>query len=172
MPDLLALPAENIKVIADINSRALAYLIDVLFFFFMILMPFSSVYYEFAGLKIENLTLEESMENPQIFSLLMIGYSSCLLIFFFYFACFEYLLNGSLGKKMLGLSVASKGKKRGLSQFIVRNLSKTIFFNFLAFDCFLMLFDAQKRRVSDFISNTLVVRNRKIIKKFRAINEL
>jgi len=42
----------------------------------------------------------------------------------------------------------------------------------LPFDCFLMIFDPHKRRVSDFIASTLVVSNRKVIKKFGVVNEL
>ena len=35
-----------------------------------------------------------------------------------------------------------------------------------------MIFDPQKRRVLDYVANTLVVSNRKVIKKFGAVNEL
>jgi uncharacterized RDD family membrane protein YckC len=172
MDDLIFLPTQNVKVIADFNTRALAYIIDLLIFFFMILMPFSSIYYEMAGLNAETLSIDESMDNPAIFSILVIGYFSCLIIFAFYLAIFEYALGGSIGKKMLNLSVISKSKTLTLAQAIIRNLSKTVLFNLLAFDCFLILFDSQKRRVSDFVANTLVVSNRKIIKKFGAVNEL
>lgn len=172
MSDLLALPIMNIKVIASFEMRALAYLIDVIVFFFLILTPFSSIYYELSGINIENLTINQSLNSPVIFNILMIGYFACILIFVFYLSSFEYLLGATLGKKMLGLSVISKSKKLSLMQAIIRNLTKTVFINALAFDCFLLIFDREKRRVSDFISNTLVISNRKIIKKFGAVNEL
>jgi uncharacterized RDD family membrane protein YckC len=85
---------------------------------------------------------------------------------------FEYLLGGSIGKKMMNLTVVSKEKKLTLMQTIIRNLTKTVLFNLLAFDCFLMIFDTQKRRVSDYLANTLVISNRKVIKKFGVVNEL
>lgn len=172
MSDLIFLPTRNVKVVADFNLRALAYIIDLLVFFFMILMPFSSIYYELVGLNVEELTIDESMNNPQIFSIIIIGYFACLLIFAFYLMSFEYLLGGSIGKKMMNLTVISKLKTLSLTQIVIRNLTKTLLLNLLAFDCFLMIFDAQKRRVSDFLANTLVVSNRKIIKKFGAVNEL
>ena len=172
MSNLIFLPTRNVKVVADFNLRSLAYLIDLLVFFFMILMPFSSIYYELVGLNIEELTIDASINNPEIFKLLIIGYFACLAIFAFYLMSFEYLIGGSVGKKMMNLTVMSKLKTLSLTQIIIRNLTKTFLFNLLAFDCFLMIFDTQKRRVSDYLANTLVVSNRKIIKKFGAVNEL
>jgi len=172
MEDLIFLPTRNIRVVADFNLRALAYIIDLLFFFFMIIMPFSSIYYELSGINAEEISIEDSINNPKIFTILAVGYFACMIIFAFYLISFEYLLNGSIGKKMLNLSVVSKSKELSLKQVIVRNLTKSVLFNLLAFDCFLMLFDQQKRRVSDFLANTLVVSNRKIIKKFGVVNEL
>ena len=172
MEDLIFLPTKNIRVVADFNLRALAYIIDLLIFFFMILMPFSSIYYNLVGLNVEELSIEESMNNPLILKVLIIGYFSCLVIFAFYLISFEYLLGGSIGKKMLNLTVISKSKNLSLTQIIIRNLTKTVLFNLLAFDCFLMIFDSQKRRVSDYLANTIVISNRKIIKKFAEVNEL
>ncbi|MDD4353710.1 MAG: RDD family protein [Candidatus Nanoarchaeia archaeon] len=172
MEDLIFLPTRNIKVVANFNMRALAYIIDLLIFFFLILMPFSSIYYEVVGLNVETLEMDEIMNNSEIFALLAIGYFSCLAIFAFYLISFEFILGGSVGKKMLQLSVVSKSKTLTLRQVILRNLTKTFLFNLLAFDCFLMIFDLQKRRVSDFLANTLVVSTRKITKKFGAVNEL
>jgi len=172
MTDLLALPIMNIKVIASFESRAFAYLIDVIVFFFLIIIPFSSIYYELVGLNVEALTIEQAMNSPKILNILLIGYSASVLIFIFYLSSFEYLLGATIGKKVLGLMVVSKSKKMSLLQIILRNLTKTVLLNVLAFDCFLMIFDAEKRRVSDFLANTLVVSNRKVIKKFGAVNEL
>jgi uncharacterized RDD family membrane protein YckC len=172
MRNLIFLPTKNVKVVANFNLRALAYIIDVLVFFFMILMPFSSIYYEIVGLNINELTIDESMNNVEIIKLLFIGYFTCLIIFAFYLISFEYLIKGTIGKKMMNLTVISKSNKLNLTQIILRNLTKTVLFNLLAFDCFLMIFDNQKRRISDYLANTLVISNRKIIKKFGAINEL
>ncbi|MFA5333597.1 MAG: RDD family protein [Candidatus Nanoarchaeia archaeon] len=172
MSDLIFLPTKNIRVVADFNIRALAYVIDLIFLFFIILMPFSSIYYELVGLKIQNLSVYDALSNPEILSLIMIGYFACMAIFAFYLISFEYLLGGSIGKKMLNLTVVSKSKNLTLTQSIIRNLTKTFLFNLLAFDCFLMIFDPQKRRVLDYVANTLVVSNRKVIKKFGAVNEL
>jgi uncharacterized RDD family membrane protein YckC len=135
-------------------------------------MPFSSIYYEASGARIESLTVEQAFEIPKIFAILIIGYSASILIFSFYLASFEYLVGWTIGKKMIGLEVVGKSNKLSLWQAIVRNMSKTVLFNLLPFDCFLMIFDPYKRRVSDFIASTLVVSNRKIIKKFGAVNEL
>ena len=139
MSNLIFLPTRNVKVVADFNLRSLAYLIDLLVFFFMILMPFSSIYYELVGLNIEELTIDASINNPEIFKLLIIGYFACLAIFAFYLMSFEYLIGGSVGKKMMNLTVMSKLKTLSLTQIIIRNLTKTFLFNLLAFDCFLMI---------------------------------
>jgi uncharacterized RDD family membrane protein YckC len=172
MENLILLPVKKIKTPANFSQRSLAYIIDLLVFFFLILMPFSSIYYEVSGARIESLTIEQAMEIPEIFAILIIGYFASILIFSFYLASFEYLIGGTIGKKMIGLEVVGKSKKLGLGQSVIRNLSKTVLFNFLPFDCFLMIFDPYKRRISDFIASTLVVSNRKIIKKFGAVNEL
>jgi uncharacterized RDD family membrane protein YckC len=172
MENLILLPVKNIKTPANFSQRSLAYIIDLLVFFFMILIPFSSIYYETSGVRIELLTIEQAMEIPEIFSILIIGYCTSILIYSFYLASFEYFVGWTIGKKMIGLEVIGKNKKLGLFQAVLRNLTKTIFFNMLPFDCFLMIFDPHKRRVSDFIASTLVVSNRKSIKKFGAVNEL
>lgn len=172
MEDLIFLPTKNVKVIADFNVRSLAFLIDVIIFFFLILMPFSSIYYEIAGIDVENLTIDEAMNNPEILGILGIGYFSCLIIFAFYLSAFEYLFGGSVGKKMMNLTVVGKNKKLTLFQAVIRNLSKSVLINLLPFDCFLMIFDPQKRRVSDYLANTLVISNKKVVKKFSLVNEV
>ncbi|MDD3151148.1 MAG: RDD family protein [Candidatus Gastranaerophilales bacterium] len=172
MDDFISLPIRNVRTLAQLNERSLAFLIDLLVFFFLILMPFSSIYYEMSGINPQEISVSESMDNPRIFGILMVGYFACLLIFLFYLSAFEYMIGATIGKRMIGLSLAHKDKKMSLWKAILRNLAKSVLFNFLVFDCFLMLFDPQKRRISDFLAGTIVVSSRKIIKKFKAVNEI
>lgn len=172
MSDLLVLPVKNIRVIADLNTRAMAYLADLIVFYFLILVPFSMIYEDIAGVPLESLDINDIESNMELMKLFAIEYFSCGFIFMFYFISFEYLIGGSIGKKIFHLSVISKKGKLEMKQLFLRSALKSVLVNFLFIDCFLMIFDKEKRRLSDFLSNTIVVSDRKIIKKFPVVNGL
>ncbi|MBN1923381.1 MAG: RDD family protein [Nanoarchaeota archaeon] len=169
----IILPRKDFTIIASVQKRILAFIIDLLIFFFLILTPFLSNYYSISGIPIDKVGVDELLNNTQLYAIVSAGDFTSYSIFLFYLAGSELLLKATIGKRMLNLSVISKkGKDLSLMQLITRNISKSIAFFLLPFDAVLMFFDPEHRRVSDFISSTLVVENRKLIKKFPVVNEL
>ncbi len=169
----ILLPRRNYRIIAPVNKRMLAFLIDLLIFFFFITTPFLSIYYTFAGLPLDTVSVDELFDNIVLFRIAMIGDFVTYIIFFFYLVASEVLFNATIGKRILHLSVISKkGKELTLLQLMLRSITKSIAITFLLFDSILMFFDPEHRRISDFVANTLVVEDRKRIKTFPVVNEV
>lgn len=170
----LILPRQNYQIIASVKKRGLAFLIDLLIFFFFIMTPFLFMYYNYAGIPIENVSMEFLLENDKMYSIAVIGDFSSYAIFFFYLVSSELLLNATIGKKIMNLRVVSKASNRKprMLQLIIRNLSKSFLISILPFDAILMFFDPEHRRLLDYLSKTLVVEDKKRIKKFPVVNEV
>lgn len=168
------LPKEKYYVVPSLKKRGFAFLIDVLIFFFLILTPFISLYYEFAGVPVDKVTLDELMNNEALFTISLIGDFISYSIFFFYLVSSEYLLGATIGKRVMSLTVIdSRSKKKpNMIQLMIRNSSKSLFIMLLPFDIMLLFFDSEHKRLLDYASHTLVVENRKRLKKFPVVNEV
>jgi len=169
----IVLPRKEFHVIASVRKRILAFLIDFMIFFFFIMTPFLSIYYVTSGVPVDKITIDALMNNLTLFRIARIGDFATYAIFFFYLVSSEALTGSTVGKKLIGLSVINNsGRKPSLFQLIVRNLSKSLVVTMLPFDAMLMFFDSRHRRLLDYVSSTMVVENRKRIKRFPVVNEL
>lgn len=170
----IVLPRRNIRQIASIQTRILAFIIDIIIFFFFILSPFLSLYYYYARLPIDKVTIDNVLADNKLLVLILAGDFAGQAIFFFYLVSFEYLLGATLGKRFLNLSVISSeaGKKPTLLSIVIRNISKSLLITFFVFDVLPVFLDERKRRLSDFLAHTLVVENKKIIKRFPVVDTI
>ena len=114
------------------------------------------------------------MVNNDLFIFLLVGNLAAEFLFFFYLVSFEYFLGCTLGKRVLNLSIvnAETHEKPSLLSVIIRNLSKSLFLPLFFFDVLPAFFDPRKRRILDFVSGTIVVENKKIIKRFPAVDTI
>ncbi|VVB74693.1 RDD family protein [Candidatus Tiddalikarchaeum anstoanum] len=166
----IVLPERELKSVASLQKRGLALIVDILIFFFFFFSPFISIFYYCANLPIDKADVESIMANDKIFSIILVSDFVAQFAFFFYLVSFEYVLGYTLGKKLLNLNVESANKgKPSLQSIIIRNLSKSIFWTVLVFDVIPAFLDARRRRISDFLAQTIVVESRKIIKRFPAV---
>jgi uncharacterized RDD family membrane protein YckC len=128
-------------------------------------LPYMSILFYNLNLPIDSLDIS-LLEDKYLFVSVIYSFTN-LLIFLFYLTISEYLINATFGKKLMNLKVISiKKRKLSFFQAMLRNLAKSVFLQLFLFDCFPMIFDKQKRRVSDYIVKTVVVENKKTIKKY------
>ena len=154
----------NVKI-ANTNKRVIAYLIDAIVFMTFFSLPYMSILFYNLNLPIDSLDIS-LLEDKYLFVSVIYSFTN-LLIFLFYLTISEYLINATFGKKLMNLKVISiKKRKLSFFQAMLRNLAKSVFLQLFLFDCFPMIFDNQKRRVSDYIVKTVVVENKKTIKKY------
>jgi len=169
----IILPKKDMFHIAPLNKRVIAFLIDILIYFFIIITPFMSIYFVNTNLPFEKLSVNDFLENDYIYLFYVIAEFACSFIFLFYLSSFELLIGATIGKKMMGLRVISKNKKKPSTiDLIIRNLSKSVLLTFFVFDLFLAIIDREHKKMSDYLSNTLVVEEKKVIKKFPEVISL
>ena len=161
----IVLPVKYKLKISDNNKRIVAYLIDVIMFLVFFSLPYLSILFFNLNMSLDNMDIS-LLEGKYNYVNMIYSFTN-LLIFLFYLSISEYLINATIGKKLMKIQVKTiNGKKLTFFKSVFRNLTKSIFIQFLFFDIFPMFFDMQKRRVSDFIIKTVVVENKKTIKKF------
>ncbi len=147
------------KRTASFNKRVMAYIVDMILFFFITVMLFYTQFISSANIP-ETLNVNEFMNNSRLLTISFIGFYAVMIIFWMYLALCESLLGYTFGKKIFGLRVVDKEyNKISVYQALLRNLTKSVMIDFLLFDIMLMIFDKKHRRVSDFILKTLVVIN-------------
>jgi len=143
---------------ASIIKRFIAYLIDLLIFYFAFFTPFLSIYAFLSNLPISSEFLKNYILNSQeAYLKLLVAYFGGLFLLLAYFTFFEALLNSTLGKKLLNLKVVSDKSKISFVSAIIRNLSKSVLFFILPYDTLLAIFNPSKKRFFDFLAGTKVV---------------
>jgi len=165
------LGSRNVKQsIAPLSKRVMAYIVDLLVCFFFIAMPFYTYYMSAANIP-EMTDVDKLMDNQALFTPIYTGSFAVLGIFWMYLSLCEALMGCTLGKKLFNLHVVNtEYKKISVHQALWRNLTKSILLDFLIFDVFLMFFDKQHRRISDFVLKTLVIRLSDGIKPYGLTN--
>lgn len=174
MPEYkIVLPKRKVRIIAAWQKRVLAYVIDLMFFFFVILSPFLTLFYSIAGIPIETVNIDEIYENTQLFTIFSVSEYAAYFLLFFYLVGAEYLFGFTIGKKLMNLNVVSNDfSKPSMFNIIIRNLTKSLFLTLLLFDFVPLMIDVRRRRVSDYIAKTLVVENKKFIKRFKVTESI
>jgi len=145
---------------ASIIKRFIAYLIDLLIFYFAFFTPFLSIYAFLSNLPISselNVLKNYILNSPEAYLKLLVAYFGGLFLLLAYFTFFEALLNSTLGKKLLNLKVVSDKSKISFVSAIIRNLSKSVLFFILPYDTLLAIFNPSKKRFFDFLAGTKVV---------------
>lgn len=164
----IVLPIVRNLKLASTNKRIISYLIDLVTFMTFFSLPYMTILFFNLNLPIDTMDISLFEENYAFVSVIF-SFTN-LIIFLFYLTLSEYFLNATFGKRILNLKVINiNGKKLSFFQALFRNLTKSVFAQLLLFDVFPMFFDKQKRRVSDFIVKTLVVSNKKTIKKYKEV---
>lgn len=151
------LPENEIKDIpGTFSKRALAFIIDLIFFYFILFQPYYLVFSYYANIPLD-LDLESLMNNSDLANTLNIIATTGAFILFFYFVMFEKNLGWSIGKKLLSLKVTDlKGKEITYFQAIIRNLTKCFFPLAFLIDILPMFFNPLKQRLTEEIIKTKV----------------
>lgn len=146
---------------APFSRRTIAYIIDSVFFYFVLFQIFSSIYLPLTGVPLEAGISEMQTymaSHPDAFGKIMIGMSGGSVVYLFYFVLVEKELGTTLGKAVMGLKVVSADNRTiSYYQAIVRNLTKTILLPFMLIDLLGMFWTGGKQRFSDVLVGTKVI---------------
>ena len=150
---------------ALIWKRIAAFLIDLAIINLVVLLPFRKLFssiipkdYSFSEtLSLINNTNYEGLINSVLFSV------SILMILYFFML--ERKMGQSIGKKIMGIYVASDNSPIKSWQFLVRNLEFIPIFSFiiLIFDPLPMFFTSTNQRLTEKLSKTKTVENFSIL---------
>ena len=120
---------------APLWRRAVAYVLDILFFYFLFFQIFTAIYLPKIGLSLDNFSEMELyvQSTPSAYAHLIAGFVAASFVFLFYFALFERNFKTTIGKKITGLSLLSE-KEITYKDVFLRNLTKTVLLVLLPID--------------------------------------
>ncbi len=143
MPEHELLPSP-----APLTKRALAFIIDLMVFNFIIYSPFMAAFQASSGITDELLTIEYITLNPEILGAVIGALGASLVLLLAYLTLFEFFLGITVGKQFLKIKVVSI-KERSFIPFIARNLFKSLLFPLLPIDLLGIIFSKNKQRFTD-----------------------
>jgi uncharacterized RDD family membrane protein YckC len=156
---VFSLPQEQVKFkLAAIKKRILAYIIDLIFFYFTFFSLYMSIFTSFFSIS-ENTDLAALFSSDQVLMnrfAIAVYLSSFILLF--YFILFEKE-GGTIGKMILRLRVIGENNL-DYPQLIIRNATKTFLFFLLPFD--LLGFILIGKKFTDNFSKTNVYEQEKL----------
>jgi uncharacterized RDD family membrane protein YckC len=141
-----------VKQFAQFWKRLLAYVIDMLVISFIVIAPFIEE-------KTSNFNWESlfSVSTQAVTTEIILTTIALALLSLVYWVFMEYTIGQTVGKVILGLEVQSeKGKKKRLSQIILRNITK-ISTALIAVDTLYLLITKKHQRFTEKLSKTVVI---------------
>ena len=142
---VFGVPQEEIDVQnAPLWRRAIAYLIDILFFYFFPFQIFIAVYLPKVGLGLDDIPAMEAYinSNPDASMRMIIGVIASLFVFLAYFMLFEKNFGTTIGKKIMKIRIDKKDLT--YKDTFIRNLTKTVFIFLLPFDLIGLALNGQR----------------------------
>jgi uncharacterized RDD family membrane protein YckC len=114
-------------------KRSLAYLIDLIFFYFVLFQLFNIIFYPMVGLSFSDVNAFTSyvMSNNMAMAKFAAGITTALFVLLAYFMLFEVELDTTLGKYIMHLKL---NKEITYWQAFLRNLTKSVLFFLLPID--------------------------------------
>jgi uncharacterized RDD family membrane protein YckC len=166
VPDYLISTPENVDLyleFAGIGNRILASLTDSAISLASIGLLYLGA--ALAPLIVHNL-VSDSAQSLLFTGLLVIVSFASFLILFGYYIFFETIWNGQTpGKRLCGIRVVdANGQPCAASAIWIRNLVRTVDLTFCFVGVLSMLVDRNERRLGDFAANTIVIRERQVVK--------
>ncbi len=150
-PQPLSTPPKKILKIASAAERFAAFFTDALILFYLGLGLL-------IGIKIfmkTDLTRLFTLKPGEEF---LFG-TSAAAVFFLYYLLFEGVLTASPGKLLAHLAVRTrKGKSPSLFAIVIRNIFRVVDYPLFFLSIALMELTSRRRRLGDFLANTIVVR--------------
>ncbi|MBI2660893.1 RDD family protein [Candidatus Woesearchaeota archaeon] len=142
-------------------KRIAAFLIDLLIINFVVLFPFKGALEEMFSAANLGQMLEQISSDPALAAQLTTASFLISLLFISYFVLFESKYGQSIGKKLMGLYVASLTKEKGVRfwQHLVRNVVFLPIFPFILLwiiDPLFMIFSRSNQRLTEILSKTEV----------------
>lgn len=128
------LPQEEVGIeTPPIWKRAVAYLIDLIFFYFSFYQIFMIIYLPRVGLLFSSAEQMKSFlsTNPEAMIKVIVGLVGILFILLFYFVLLEKNFKTTVGKRIMGISLSGEITYKNV---IIRNLTKSILLPFLLID--------------------------------------
>lgn len=145
--------------IAPFWKRVLAFIVDFIIMYIVILYPFEKLFSKF-----DVNSFVGVYSNKITIALMFI-----LVLNYIYWVAFEWNIGQTPGKILFNLYVAGREKVK-FEQILIRNLSKPFVFIFL-FDVIYMFFKKENQRFFEKMSNTFVIERIISLKKQNSIGE-
>jgi uncharacterized RDD family membrane protein YckC len=145
---------------AKLWQRAVAFLIDTLFVYFVFFQIFLRIYMPLAGIPVTKdyaAMVNYIQTNSFIFTKMAVGIFAFFVIYLLYLVLCEVKFHMTLGKKLLRLRVVSGEGKLSYTQAFLRNFTKTLLFPILLADLIPVLFTKDRQRFLEIFANTKVI---------------
>ena len=156
---VFSLPQEQVKFkLAPIKKRILAYIIDVIFFYFTFFSLYMSIFIGFFNISENTNFVALFLSDQVLMNKFAIAVYSSSFILLLYFILFEKE-GGTIGKMVLRLRVISENNL-DYTRLMIRNATKTFLFFLLPFD--LLGFILIGKKFTDNLTKTNVYEQEKL----------